>query len=316
MVSSPEQIWDKFNNKKISQTIALEMLKTLIEKSVDEGVRIKAIKILDKLNLTSDYVFKLLENLLLSDESRVIRNLALQIIGVKFTDRALTPLEFAIDHEKEYFNLIEIIKWLGKTKTASTRLILYNHIKKILKQKHYNKDNKTEIRKLKKSLKELRKENLLENFTSNELAEILINYYSIINIMRHHPNVFFELDSATGLVMKLDLSNHEFEVKGTPFWWRNDIKTLSDVPGIEFLTNTHYLDLSNNEIFGIKKILYLPNLTHLVLTNNKIDGQENLSYLKKLPNLKYLDLRGNEIIHIIKPDDFRSSIRVLLRESF
>ena len=316
MVSTPEEVWEEFENKKISQDTALELLITLVEKSRNEEVRIKAIKILNRLNFSNDYIFRVLENLLISDENEVIRSIVIQIIGTKFKEKAISPLEWTINHEKEYNNMISTIKWLGKIGTPNSKLILYNQIKKVVKTKYFNIERKIENKKFKKALKALLKEKSFEKFTSNELVKILINYYSIVNILKHVHNVFYELDLKTGLVTKLDLSDQQYEVKGTPYWWKNNLKTLSDVPGIENLTYTHYLDLSNNQIADIRELLNLPNLTHLILTNNKIDGEENLNYIKKLPNLKHLDLRGNNIIQIIKPNDFKPKIRVLLRNSY
>ena len=53
----------------------------------------------------------------------------------------------------------------------------------------------------------------------------------------------------------------------------------------------------------------------LILTNNKISDIENLEYIKKLPNLEYLDLRHNDIVKKIKPNEFGNNIRVLLKDN-
>ena len=69
-----------------------------------------------------------------------------------------------------------------------------------------------------------------------ELAKILINYLTITNLIKQYLNVYFELDPQNGLVNELDLSDYlEFEVKGTPFGCKNNIKSISEIRGLNHL---------------------------------------------------------------------------------
>ena len=65
----------------------------------------------------------------------------------------------------------------------------------------------------------------------------------------------------------------------------------------------------------LKKITPLNKLTHLILINNNISEKKNLCYIKKLTDLEYLDLRGNEIVKKIHLNEFGSKLRVLLKDS-
>ena len=136
-------------------------------------------------------------------------------------------------------------------------------------------------------------------------------------MIKQYLNVYFELDSQNGLIRQLDLSDYlEYEVKGTPFGWKNNIKSISQIVGLKHLKYLKRIDLSNNQIDDVKEITQLENLTHLILINNKISKRDNLNYLKRLPNLEYLDLRGNELGKNISLNEFDPKIRVLLKYSY
>jgi hypothetical protein len=317
MILNPEKIWKEFENNKLDKFTAFELIIALIENSNNEDIRIKAIKYLMKIPSINGKIFDILENLLVSDESEKIRYLAVKYIGENFLHKGLSLLIWAINHEKDYNSLIEIIKLLGKVDTNETKLVLFNEIRKIIKTKYLNKKRKIENRKFKNILKKLLKEKDVEEFTHSELVQILINYLTISNLFNHYYNVYYEIKSQNGLIEKLDLSDYiEYEVKGTPWEWKNNITDLSEIPGLTNLNNLKYIDLSNNQINNIEILIHFQELTHLILTNNKLSAELNLNYLKNLPNLIYLDLRGNDIINNIKLNDFHPHTRVLLRDSY
>ncbi len=116
------------------------------------------------------------------------------------------------------------------------------------------------------------------------------------------------------MIEKLDLSDYlEFEVKGTPWGWKNNIRSLSQITGLSNLKQLTTLDLSNNQIRDLEGITELTNLTHLVLPNNQIRDLKNLEYINKLPNLQFIDLCGNDISKNVKNEDFNPHCRVLLK---
>ncbi|MFX0082160.1 MAG: hypothetical protein ACFE94_10450 [Candidatus Hodarchaeota archaeon] len=317
MILNPDKIWKEFENNRLDKLTASELLIALIENSNNEDIRIKAIEYLMKIRILKDKLFDILENLLVSDESEKVRYLAVKFIGENFLHKSISLLIWAINHEKNYNSLIEIIKLLGKVDNEETKLVLFNEIRKIIKTKYLNKKRKIENKKFKKVLKKLLKEKDYEEFTHNEFVQILINFLTISNLFSHYYNVYYETNSQNGLIEKLDLSDYvEYEVKGTPWEWKNNITDLSEIPGLNNLNNLKYIDLSNNQINDIELIIHFQDLTHLILTNNNLSAEINLNYLTSLPNLIYLDLRGNDIINNIKLNDFPPQTRVLLRDSY
>ncbi|MFX1487889.1 MAG: hypothetical protein ACFFBI_01990 [Promethearchaeota archaeon] len=314
---TPEKIIEDFRDNKIGKASALQSLVSFIENSNDEEIRLKSLNLLDYLDIKDNYLFQILENLVISDENATIRNIALKIIEKNFLEKSFEVLKWCVIHEKDDYCFITVIKILAKLKSENSKSILYNEIGRIIKKKYLNKERKIENKKFKKTLKKLLREKKYDKFTHNEFAEILINYITISNLFTKYNNVYYELDQQNGLISKLDLSNYlEYEVKGTPWRWQNNIKSLSDIPGLKYLKSLQQLDLTNNQIIDIKEIIHLQNLTHLILTNNNLRNEKNLFYLKNLPNLLFLDLRGNPLINEINLDDFRPQTRVLLRDTY
>ncbi|MFX1375827.1 MAG: hypothetical protein ACFFA0_08450 [Promethearchaeota archaeon] len=317
MSFNPGKIREEFENNRIDKSTALELLTASIENCNNDEIRLEAIKNLMKLAPFNDKTFKILENLLISDENEKIRYLALKYIGDKFFAKAFYPLKWAFSHEEDYRCLIETIKLLGKLNNKQTKMVLFNEIKQISKKKYLNNVRKIENKKYKKVLKKLLKEKKHEEFTHNELTHILINFYTISNLFTQYHNVYYELNSQTGLIEKLDLSDYlEYEVKGTPWNWKNNIRKLSDIPGFNNLSYLKQIDLSNNNIKNVRNLIQFQELTHLILTNNQLSIENNLNYLKKLPNLIYLDIRGNPITKYINSNDFPPHIHVLFKDSY
>ncbi|NVM38057.1 MAG: leucine-rich repeat domain-containing protein [Candidatus Lokiarchaeota archaeon] len=314
---SPKIILMQFERNEINKSFAFEQLISFVENSENEPIREEAIHNLDRIGIFNDRLFEILENILISDSNEKIRNVALKFLERRFLNKAITPLKWAINHEENYECLITIIKSLKKVNSEESKLILFNETKKIMKTKYLNKEKRIENKKFKKGIKKLLKTKKYEFFTHNELSLILINFITIANLTKQCPNVFYEINPENGLLKELDLSDYlEFEVKGMPFGWKNNIKSISEIVGLKYLKYLKKIDLSNNQIENIKELVNLEKLTHLILTNNKISEIENLEYIKKLQNLEYLDLRNNEIVKKIHLNEFNPRIRVLLKDSY
>ncbi|MFX0021925.1 MAG: hypothetical protein ACFE9S_06335 [Candidatus Hermodarchaeota archaeon] len=314
---TPDGIYEDLKKNKIKKYTAFDLLVSLVENSDNENIRLKAIENLEKFESNNESLYKFLENLLISDSNNKVRIAATKFLKKKFLDKAINPLKWAITHETDYECLVEIIQSLERIKNDESKAILVKKIKEILKIKYLNKEKRIENKKYKKVIKKIIKTKQIVIFTHNKLAEILINYLTIENLINEYSNVYYELDPQTGLITELDLSDYlEYEVKGTPFGWKNNIKSISEIIGLKYLKNLKKIDLSNNQIENIKELVNFDNLTHLILTNNKISDKENLEYFKKLHNLEYLDLKNNEIIKNIHLNEFNPRIRVLLKDSY
>lgn len=315
MVLTPKKINEEFENGKINKSVAYDLLISLVENSDNEEIRVESIKNLEKVGLFHDKLFLFLENILVSDSNIRIRKIAAEFLKNKYLKKSIKPFKWVIKHEPDSECLIIAIKSLEKINSYQSKLLLYRQIKSIIKTKYINKQKRIENKKFKRIVKKLVKSKKYELFTHKELSDILINFLTIKNLTKQYPNVYYELNPQNGLIEELDLSDFlEYEVKGTPFGWRNNIKSISEIFGLKYLKNIKKIDLSNSQIEDIKDLANFKNLTHLILTNNKISKLENVEIIKSLPNLEYLDLRYNDIAKKINPEEFDKNIRVVLKD--
>ncbi len=310
---NPINLYEKFCNTEIDKTSLIKSLSVLIEDSNDDTIRIQAINILKKLGIKTTYIFKIMESLLLSDTNEKIRNNAATYIGALFIEKSYNVIKWAIQHETSYECVITLINTLRKIQNNDSKELLISEISKIKKLNKSIAYKQHIFKKYKKGLKKVFKMKNIEEFSINELAEIFINYKTVINLANMFPNFYFELDTENGLVSELDLADYlQYEVKGTPWGWKNNIKTLTEIRGLGNLKYIKKIDLSNNLIEYIDGLLELKNLKTIILANNKIYDLENLKYLKSLSNLRYIDLSGNEISKKLSEIDFKPNIKVIL----
>ncbi len=309
----PQTILEDYNNKRIDKSTATKLLTSIIEKYNEEKLRLGAITILNTLKIKTKSLFEFFENLLLSDSNEVIRNAAAKYISTNFLEISLPVFQWVIQHETSYYCSITIVNSLVKINTSESKSILFTQIKKIRDIKSLNVDKGYGNKKYRKALKSYFKRNPINKLSHKQLAAILINFLTIQNLTEEIHNVYFELDEKRLLIEKLDLSDYlKFEVKGTPWGWKNNIRRLSQITGLSNLKHLKTLDLSNNQIGDLKGITELKNLTRLVLPNNQISALKNLEYINQLSNLQFIDLCGNDISKNVKNEDFNSNCRVLL----
>jgi len=310
---NPQTILEEYNNRLIDNSTAMKLLTSIIENYNEEKFRLEAITILNTLKNKTKTLFEFFENLLLSDSSEVIRNAAAKHISTNFLEISLPVFLWVIQHESSYNCLITVINSLVKIHTSEAKSILLEQVKKIRDIKYLNVNKGYGNKKYRKALKSYLKRNIINKLSPKQLAAILINFLTIKNLIEEIPNAYFELDEKLLLIDKLDLSDYlEFEVKGTPWGWKNNIRSLSQITGLSNLKHLKTLDLSNNQIGDLEGINELKNLTHLILANNQISDLKNLEYINQLSNLQFIDLCGNDISKNVKNKDFNPYCKVLL----
>ena len=183
---------------------------------------------------------------------------------------------------------------------AESKSILIDELNKITIRKFVDENKQYDNEKFKQSLKNLQKIKKLENLNTIELADIVINYKTISALIKKFFKIYFEWEN--GVVVWLDLSELGWNADRTQY--ASKMSDLSEITGLQYLTNLKKLNLSNNKLSSIKELTILKNLTHLGLTNNKIEDRSNIMYLKQLPNLIYADLSDNNIAYKIDKNDF------------
>ncbi len=315
MELTPEKIFEDFNDKKIDKNTAVELLISLIDNTEYEDTRIECIEKLKQISVNNDKIFHYMENLLISDLNVKVRCAAAMYIKDFFRDKALSLIKWAIKYESDYYCLYTIIQTLVEINNDESKSILVDMIKNIRKTKYLDEKNRIENKKFKRSIKKLNKKESIKIYTHEELAEIIINYLTISTLTKKFYSVFFELEDA--LVVKLDLADVEYEVRGWKADFKNNIEEISEITGLENLHHLVHLNLSNNQISTIKELINLKSLTYLYVFNNKIKDLKELEYLKEISSLKYIDLSGNPITKHLSFDFFNNGkfndIKIVLK---
>jgi len=167
MELSPQLIKKNFWNKKLDKFSAINQLVSIIENSEDLQARIESINVLALINAKTESIFKLLENLLISDSHEIIRYTAATVIEKVFLDIALEPLKWVFKHEESLRCLLTVSKILGKIDSVQSKSFLIDRIKTISNEK------------ITKNLNILFEKRKIESFSSFELSEIIENYFII-----------------------------------------------------------------------------------------------------------------------------------------
>ena len=269
MALSPKDIYNEFKSKKLDKVSAADLLVYLIENSVDIENRLNCINTLVKINIQEKKIFTLLENLLISESDIQIKLSASRALKALFGKKALTPLEWALEHVKTFQGSLAISSTITEIDDDKTKIVLINRLKNLQDLKFMN------------SLKVMFETKTIYDLSIKELADILNNYLIIDFLKQKLSN--FEYQVINGFVSELDLSNindnaHSWEI----------IKVLPDI--IINLKKLDKLNLKSSRVGSLpSSVSSLSNLSYLNLSYNLF--QELPEDLKALNSLKYLDLK-------------------------
>ena len=303
MALTPRKIFEDFKKKEIDKASAADMLISLIENAYTNETRLESIQILQKIEIKNNKIFSILENLFISDTDEDVRILAANTLKFLFQEKALSPLKWALDHEKSWRFLILIVSILSELNNDESKSIL---IEKIIK---------FENSKFTTSLSSLVKTKEIFSFDIKKLAKIVENYVLIKYFEDILKVVNYKVEQ--GLVTELDLS---FIGNNTSGWkvlnhLSEFISVLSHLKKLELrsnrigkfpdslftLTSIKYIDLSHNALYKLSD--EIGNLTTLECLDLRFNILTEVpSSMSKLTNLKILDLKQNKLS--ILPESF------------
>ena len=276
MALTPKKIYEDLKKKEIDKQSAADLLIFLIENADYVETRLESINTLQKIDFKNKKIFSILENLLISDSYEEIRTLAANTLKVLFREKALSPLKWALEHEKSWQFLMKLVLIISEIDNKAAKSILIDKIKKF------------DIYKFNTSLSTFFKTKEIRKFNTEKLIEI-INNYVIINYFEDLlKEINYEVEK--GLVTELNLSF----ISKNVFGW----KILTNLT--TFLNIFKYLkklELRDNRIATFpNSIVYINSLKYLDLSHNIINRlPEAISNLK---SLEYLNLRYNNLIEI------------------
>jgi len=314
MVLTPSRIYEQYTENLLDKRTTTELLTAIINNSEEESLRVSALIYFEKLGL-NDSFFEILEQLLITDSNQKIKLLAIDLLRENFINKAFPLINWAIQHENSYTCQVSLIKALKEIQDDVAKHSLIDYLYQLLNESNLMKIAKYHFKhKYNKTIKKLLKKNL-SNLTQNQLADILINYLTILELSLSYRYLSYEINEELGVVTGLNLSDLELETKGLPFGWKYNIESIEEITGLTNLTNLIKLDLSNNNISTIKDLMQLKHLRELNLSNNKLSNEIEVNYLNNMCSLQLVDLHNNSIAEKVTRSDFKSKINVILKSS-
>jgi len=281
---------------------AVQHLIALIENSTIIKYRLESLQILRKISIDFENIggnreslLDFIENLLISDTDEKIRNEAALILCREFKDKALNPMRWALHHEESplclqtiFNSLITIVENLIKRKEPIVKLIMVHEIKQI-----NDKDFKIGFEVL-KSTKGVR------DFTPRALADILINYFTIVYLKKSYWRLKYTIEQCK--IVELDfifkgLTKLPNAIKHLTYLRKLTLRynQITELPNwIESLCALESLNLNVNNINNLPSTLgNLSHLKELLLWKNEL--QDLPISICSLQSLKYLNLRLNQL---------------------
>ena len=286
-------IFKKFQNKNLDKSSALSLLISILENADNLNDRLKTLEIFERLKIRNIKLFKVLENLLVSDLNENIRCEAARVLDILFLEQAYEPLKWVMQNEKSLKCLIFFLTILGNSNSNSARLILLAKLYEIKKKKYqYN----------------LKSFDSFDNKSNLEISKLIINFLVISSLKIKFGYVKYCTNNQ-GMITELNLSNIDYQ--GIAI---NRLeKSLDSILALSYLKN---LDLSNNHLKLLPEEINKSNSIEVLdLSFNKLSRIPNS--FTSLSNLKLLNLKSNHIRYLSKSISTLSSLHTLiLRDNF
>ncbi|MHA1104674.1 MAG: hypothetical protein ACTSPN_03010 [Promethearchaeota archaeon] len=312
MAFTPSKIFEQYLQNLLDKRTTTELLTTIIDNSDEESLRVSALIYFAELGL-NDSFFEILEQLVISDSNQMIRLFAIDMIRENFLYKAFPLINWAIQHENAYPCQVSLIKTLKEIQEDDVKHSLIKYLYQLSNESNLMKIGESYSKhKYKKVIKQLLMNDLL-NLTQNQLADILLNYLTILELSLSYQYLSYEINEELGVVTELNLSDLEFETKGLPYGWKYNIESIEEITGLINLTHLIKLDLSNNNIRTIKDLMQMKHLEELNLSNNKISNDIEIKYLNSICSLQLIDLHDNAIAEKVTKSDFKPKVKVILK---
>lgn len=283
---TPENICSEVQLGNMSETIATELLISVIEGSNDVGLRAECIETFEKLSLKSKKIYEILENLLISDESPLIRSAAAKVIVRNFLKDGQNALNWAIIHDKSPILL-------------NTILNLFNNVED---EFNINKEMTNRINALASMIGIVPKEAIFILELEALFAEGKKNYKIDAKIYEFCRNITNVVNGKPWLVIR----NRHIEALSFSYNYWKYIKE-SHVNIVSFFSKIKYLDMFlssvNNLNIKDKKILKIPKSIGLLTELKRLDLSCNNiieipASINSLSSLEKLNLSYNKIFEI------------------
>ena len=109
---SPTELYHRYQHKELDKVSVVGYLKSIIESSNEEHLRVRSVEILGEMGLELSEIFKFFEHLVTSDTSEDIRFSSVKVIIANYLEKGVGLLKWVFQHEQTIKILLEILKSL------------------------------------------------------------------------------------------------------------------------------------------------------------------------------------------------------------
>jgi len=109
---NPTEIYRRYQRNELDKALAVMYLKTIIESSSDEELRLQSVELLGEMNLEAGEIFEFFEQLLTSDLNEKVRKVTARLVIANYLDVGENLLKWIFKHEQSVNCLLEIQKVL------------------------------------------------------------------------------------------------------------------------------------------------------------------------------------------------------------
>ncbi|MFX0056994.1 MAG: hypothetical protein ACFE85_07375 [Candidatus Hodarchaeota archaeon] len=331
---TPNAICSDLENNRISKSLAIDLLISLIEGSDNANLRAQSILALKKIQTKSKRLFKILENCIVSDENAQIRSVAAEIIISNYIDEGLNSILWSLEHDKSPLILNTIIKLSDNYTQSNYDQLIESAAKKLRdiaknigivedealfildiesifasKKPSYNLDLKTYD-----FYKEIGESWLV--IKDKHIISLNFNFFNWF-LLKENPTIFDSLNRLIFPEIYLNLINNLNLAKNNEFSIPESIGLLTSLKSLNLshnylqelpkslvkLENLKFLKLCWNNFYEIPEIVFTLNALEILdLSHNNIKEIPNT--IKNLNSLRELNLDNNNIREI--PNNLRN----------
>ncbi|MFX1522910.1 MAG: leucine-rich repeat domain-containing protein [Promethearchaeota archaeon] len=284
MELKPSKVYENYRNRSLDELSIINLLITLIDNNEEDFIRKECIDVLNKIDCNDEEVFRILENIILSEGNEDLRSSAARVIGNKFLKRALNPFLWVLQYETSYECLITILRSFQENNDVQ------------LLSKFTEEINKISIDKFSNCLNSFFTKYDKKKCVPEDFVEFLVNHITIKHLLNKFGKLKYKIEN--GFVTELDFSY----VDNLIINWR-DRENLKD----------------HSVILGIENLKYLKMIKFFPI---EWISKNEFTYKCSIALIKALERLNNGIAKIpiidqlnrINDKKFHSSINSLLKQ--
>ena len=321
---NPTEIFRMYQRNELDKVLAVDYLKSIIESSSDEELRVRSVELLGEMDLDAGVIFDFFDQLLTNDPSDLLKSEVITILYRDFREISSLRLQKFFEGGASPDCLLGVYRALTNKKSETVRdLINFMEetigLKRLIKCDLIPKEAMA-LELLGRHLSSLeslykRKEWIFNSIVIKDTRVFSIEIESLYDKIQ---SKFFSLFSN---LQKLRLFDCELEdyynlenlssllVTGTE---EGNIDCIDDLKGLKALINLKELDLSGNFISEIKNLEPLKNLRILDLSENYIN---EIKGLESLVQLEVLNLEHNNLEEIKNLDNLTNLRKLNLSDN-